>query len=110
MYLVIDMLLFYRFALVLKNMKQTFSEHLHRGLYGVIDMLRTIRELCLMVAVPATVPEAFEMHRWAGFQFNALRLSTGRESQMYRTFEAHRGYYACGGGNIVRQLLLLRSS
>ena len=108
MYLVIDMLLFYRFALVLKNMKETFNEHLHRGLYGVIELLRTVRELCLMVAVPAKVPESFEMHRWAGFQFNALRLSAGRESQMYRTFEAHRGYYACGG-NIVRQLLLLRS-
>ena len=29
---------------------------------------------------------------------NDLRLSAGRESQMYRTFEAHRGNYSCGGG------------
>ena len=90
-YLVIDLLLFYRFALVLKNMKQTFSEHLHRGLYGVNELLRTDRELCLMVAVPATVPDSFELHRWAGFQLNDLRLSARRESQMYRTFEAQRG-------------------
>ena len=60
-------------------------------------MLRTVRELCLIIAVPATVPGSFELHRWAGFQLNDLRLSAGRESQMYRTFEAHRGYYACGG-------------
>ena len=109
MYLVIYMLLFYHFVLVLKNMKQTFSEHLHRGLYGINELLRTVRELCLMVAVPATVPESFEMHRWAGFQLNDLRLIAGRESQMYRTFEAHRCFYTCGG-NIVRQLLLLRNS
>ena len=78
-------------------MKQTFSEHLHRGLHGVNELLMTVRELCLMVAVPATVPESFQMHRWAGFQLHDLRLSAGRESQMYRTFEAHRGYYTCGG-------------
>ena len=85
------------FALVLKNMKQTFSDHLHRGLYGVNEVLRTVRELCLMVAVPSTVPESFELHRWAGFQLSDLRLSAGRESQMYRSFETHRGNYACGG-------------
>ena len=96
-YLVIDLLLFYRCALVLKNKKHTFSDHLYRGLYGVDEVLRTVRELCLMVAAPATVPESFELHRWAGFQLNDLRLSAGRESQMYRTFETHRGNYACGG-------------
>ena len=90
-YLVIDLLLFYRCALVLKSMKQTISDHLHRGLYEVNEVLRTVRELCLMVAVPATVPESFELHRWAGFQLTDLRLSAGKESQMYRTFETHRG-------------------
>ena len=51
-----------------------------------------------MVALPATAPESFELHRWVGFQLNDLRLSAGRESQMFRTFETHRGNYACGGG------------
>ena len=78
-------------------MKQSFSESLHRGLYEVNELLRTVREFCLMVAEPATVPESFEMHRWAGFQLGDLRLSTARESQMYWTFAAHRVYYTCGG-------------
>ena len=79
-------------------MKQTFSGSMHHGLYGVNELLSTVRELCLMVAQPATVPESFEMHRWAGFQVVDLRLSAARESQLYRTFEAHRACYACGGG------------
>ena len=95
---VVDVLFFNRFVLVLKTMKQTFSESLHRGLYGVNELLRTVRELCLMVAEPATVPESFEMHRWGSFQLDDLRLSATRESQIYRTFEAHRVYYTCGGG------------
>ena len=37
------------------------------------------------------------MHRWAGFQVGDLRLCAARESQLYRTFEAHRACYACGG-------------
>ena len=91
-------------------MKQTFGGSMHRGLYAVNELLSTVRELCLMVAQPATVPESFEMHRWAGFQIGDLRLSAARESQLYRTFEAHRARYACGGWSIERQLPLLRSS
>ena len=90
-------------------MKQTFGGSMHRGLYAVNELLSTVRELCLMVAQPATVPESFEMHRWAGFQIGDLRLSAARESQLYRTFEAHRARYACGG-SIERQLPLLKSS
>ena len=78
-------------------MRRTFSDRLYRGLYFVNEVLQVVRELCLMVAEPEIVPQAYEMHRWSSFQLSDLRLSTDKEALMFRTFETHRVHYACGG-------------
>ena len=89
-------------------MKRTFGEGLYRGLYIVYEVFAAVRELCLLVAEPETVPQAYELQRWANFRLSSLRLSAAKEALMFRTFESHRVYYPCGG-NINMQSLLSKN-
>ena len=84
-------------VLVFEKMKRTFGDGLYRGLYLVNEVFAAVRELCLLVAEPETVPQAYELQRLANFQLSSLRLSAAKEALMFRTFESHRVYYPCGG-------------
>ena len=82
---------------MLEGLQQTFSDRLYRGIYGVSEILNVVRRFCLMVAEDSTVPESYELYRWTNFEIGSLRLSAGKESLMFKTFESHRSRYPCGG-------------
>ena len=82
---------------MLEGLHQTFSDRLHRGIYGVSEILKVVRRFCLMVAEDSPVPESYELYRWTNFELGSLRLSAGKESLMFQTFASHRSRYTCGG-------------
>ena len=82
---------------VLSGLQHTFSDRLCRGIYGLSEIFKVVRCLCLMVAEDSSVPESYELYRWTSFELDNLRLSASKESLMFQTFASHRLRYVCGG-------------